>query len=66
MSRKQRTIATFAVTIQMPDGFNLADMQKFIRAAITSYSANVEQEFRITDDMFTAALTKKVTTYGND
>ena len=69
MSRKQRTVATFAVTIQIPDGSNLALAQQYIREAISAWAAMANRSTGFTgikDDWFTVALTKKVTTYGNN
>ena len=69
MSRKSRTVATFAVTIQVPFGTNLSDVQLFIRRAISTCgfteSKNTTQ-YAIPEDSFTVALTKKVTTYGSN
>ena len=65
MSCKQRTIATFAVTIQVPTAYNLSDMQEYIRRALTATPCSYSPD-EISNSSFTVALTKKVTTYGNN
>ena len=67
MSRKSQTIGTFAVTIKVPIGSNLAIVQTYIRDAIQSHCGGLDPKdemFGLDPKDFTVALTKKVTTYG--
>ena len=73
MSRKSSTVATFAVTIQVPAGSNLSIVQSHIRQAIAEFAhmtagrpdvTGIESMMLGNDWFTTVVLIKKVTTYG--
>jgi hypothetical protein len=57
MSRKSKTVVTFAVRLELPPGSNCHSIQAEIRQALIDCGV-------AKDETFTVALTKKETTYG--
>jgi hypothetical protein len=67
MSRKSKTVATFAVKISIPLGGNALQAQQYIRECLIERGQILEADhpfFGIKEDWFTVSLTKKETTYG--
>lgn len=64
--RKQKTTVTFALTMVLPTGVNINQMQQYVRTAITHWSsagAGPDNAFHLADEDFTVALKKKETIY---
>lgn len=62
MSAKSQTTATFAVTLVLPNGVNLQDMQDHIRNAVQEWDAG--KNMSIDDNFVRVYLIRKVTEYG--
>jgi hypothetical protein len=68
MSRKQQTVATFAVTIPIPKGCNIDTVLVSMRTELYSARAAIFPNTApadISPHDFTVSLIKRITTYGN-
>ena len=69
MGRRQQTVATFAVSIKVPKGATIQNTQEYIKDAIYTHGGAFSPEHPFFDRAglnLNVALTKKVTTYGNN
>lgn len=67
MAKKSVTTAVFNVTVTLPPGMNLKDMQDYVRDAVKSYKGGMDPQdptFHLDPDTVRVALSSKVTKYG--
>ncbi len=64
MSKRTKTTVTFSVTVQLPKGVTIPQMQAYIRDAVGGWKGGMSPSEFDDLDVFTVGLVKRITTYG--